>query len=158
MTPPAPIPTNALEALSHWAPIVWLKTNAVAYPSLEILHIIGIALVFGTLWIVDMRILGLMRVFDVNQLAKHVIPWTFAGFLLVAVTGLIMFATRAGELINNAAFTLKIYLIIAAGTNAAVLHARGTIDANTVLTKVQAVISILIWVAVVACGRWIAYV
>ncbi len=158
MTPPTPIPTNTLEALSLWAPIVWLKTNAYVYPSLEILHIIGIALVFGTLWIVDMRLLGLMRVFDVNQLAKHVIPWTLAGFLLVAVTGLILFATRAGELINNSAFTLKIYLIIAAGTNAAVLHARGTIDANTVLTKVQAVLSILIWVAVVACGRWIAYV
>jgi hypothetical protein len=154
----APLPINALEALNLWAPIVWLKTNPYAYPSLEIAHIIGIALIFGTMWIVDMRILGMMCIFDVNQLAKHVIPWTVAGFLLVAVTGLTMFSTRAGDLINNPAFVIKICLIFAAGTNAAVLHARGTIDASSALTKTQAVLSILIWVAVIACGRWIAYV
>ncbi len=158
MTPPVTIPINALEALNQLAPIVWLKTNPYAYPSLEIAHIIGIALVFGTLWIVDMRILGLMRNIDVNQLAKHIIPWTIAGFLLVAVTGLTMFVSRAGDLINNPAFVVKMCLIFAAGTNAAVLHARGAIDVTKVITKVQAVLSILIWVAVIACGRWIAYV
>lgn len=158
MNPLVPIPINALDALNHWAPIVWLKTNPYAYPSLEILHIIGIALVFGTLWIIDMRIFGLMRNFDVNQLAKYVIPWTIAGFLLVAITGFTMFVSRAGDLINNPAFVVKMCLIFAAGTNAAVLHARGAIDAKTVITKVQALLSILIWVAVIACGRWIAYV
>lgn len=158
MNPLVPMPINALEALNHWAPIVWLKTNPYAYPSLEILHIIGIALVFGTLWIIDMRIFGLMRNFDVNQLAKHVIPWAIAGFLLVAITGLTMFVSRAGDVINNPAFVVKMCLIFAAGTNAAVLHARGAIDATTVITKVQALLSILIWVAVIACGRWIAYV
>ncbi len=158
MNPSVPIPITALEALNQSAPIVWLKTNPYAYPSLEILHIVGIALVFGTLWIVDMRIFGLMRSFEVNQLAKHVIPWTIAGFLLVAFTGFTMFVSRAGELINNPAFVVKMCLIFAAGINAAVLHARGAIDATTVITKGQALLSILIWVAVIACGRWIAYV
>lgn len=158
MNPSVPNPINALEALNHWAPIVWLKTNPYAYPSLEIVHIIGIALVFGTLWIVDMRILGLMRNFDVNQLAKHVIPWTIAGFLLVAISGFTMFVSRAGDLINNPAFVVKMCMIFAAGTNAAVLHARGAIDTTKIITKAQAVLSILIWVAVIACGRWIAYV
>ena len=116
MPSPVPNPINALDALNLWAPIVWLKTNPYAYPSLEILHIVGIALIFGTLWIVDMRILGLMRIFDADQLAKHVIPWTIAGFLLAAVTGLTMFASRAGDLINNPAFVIKICLIFAAGT------------------------------------------
>ena len=158
MNPSVPLPINALDALNHWAPIVWLKTNPYAYPSLEIFHIVGIALVFGTLWIVDMRILGLMRVFDVNQLAKHVIPWTIAGFLLVAGTGFTMFITRAGDLIANPAFVVKICLIFAAGTNAAILHARGAIEPTIFSTRFQAVLSILIWVAVIACGRWIAYV
>ncbi|MCY7389032.1 MAG: hypothetical protein LH481_13405 [Burkholderiales bacterium] len=158
MNPTVPMPVNALEALGHWAPIVWLKTNPYAYPSLEILHIIGIALVFGTLWIIDMRILGLMRSFDVNQLARHIIPWTIAGFLLVALSGFTMFVSRAGDLINNPAFVVKMCLVFAAGTNAAVLHARGAIVATMVMTKAQAILSILIWVAVIACGRWIAYV
>ena len=158
MNPSVSVPVNALEALNHWAPIIWLKTNPFAYPSLEILHIVGIALVFGTLWIVDMRIFGLMRIFDVNQLAKHVIPWTIAGFLLVAVSGFTMFITRAGDLIANPAFVVKICLIFVAGTNAAILHARGAIDTSLFSTRCQAVLSILIWVAVIACGRWIAYV
>lgn len=158
MNPSVTVPVNALDALNLLAPIVWLKTNPFAYPSLEIFHIVGIALVFGTLWIVDMRIFGLMRIFDVNQLAKHVIPWTIAGFLLVAVTGFTMFITRAGDLIANPAFVVKICLIFVAGTNAAILHARGAIDAALFSTRCQAVLSILIWIAVIACGRWIAYV
>ena len=46
-----------LRALDQWAPIVWLKTNVYAYPTLEVMHIVGIAMVFGTLWIVDLRLL-----------------------------------------------------------------------------------------------------
>ncbi|MCE2724658.1 MAG: hypothetical protein ACK5YU_13370 [Burkholderiales bacterium] len=147
-----------LAALSQWAPIVWLKTTPVVYPILEIGHIVGIALVFGTLWIVDLRILGRMPMFDVNQLAKHILPWTVAGFLLAALTGLTMFVSRIGDLINNPAFVLKIGLLFAAGSNAAVLHARGAINSDSTLTRAQAILSILIWLAVIVCGRWIAYI
>jgi hypothetical protein len=146
-----------LAALSQWAPIVWLKTAPAVYPILEIGHIVGIALVFGTLWIVDLRILGRMQMFDINQLAKQILPWTIAGFSLAAMTGLIMFVTRIGDLINNPAFVLKICLLFAAGANAAVLHARGAINCESLPTCAQAVLSILIWLAVIACGRWIAY-
>ena len=152
LTPPTP-----LVALSQWAPIVWLKTTPVVYPILEIGHIVGIALVFGTLWVIDLRILGRMPMFDVNQLAKHILPWTIAGFLLAAMTGLTMFVSRISDLIANPAFVLKIGLLFAAGTNAAILHARGAINCESGLTRAQAVLSILIWLAVIACGRWIAY-
>ena len=146
-----------LVALSQWAPIVWLKTTPVVYPILEIGHIVGIALVFGTLWVIDLRILGRMQMFDVNQLAKHILPWTIAGFLLAAMTGLTMFVSRISDLIANPAFVLKIGLLFAAGTNAAILHARGAINCESGLTRAQAVLSILIWLAVIVCGRWIAY-
>ena len=147
-----------LAAFGQWAPIVWLKTTPVVYPILEIGHIVGIALVFGTLWIVDLRILGRMPMFDVNQLAKHILPWTVAGFLLAAMTGLTMFVSRIGDLITNPAFVLKVGLLFAAGTNAAVLHARGAINSESALTRAQAVLSLLIWLAVIVCGRWIAYI
>jgi uncharacterized membrane protein len=150
--------TTPLDALNHWAPIVWLKTTPWVYPTLEIGHIVGIALVFGTLWIVDLRILGQMRMFDANQLARQVIPWTVVGFLLAAMTGLTMFVSRIGDLIANPAFVLKICLLFAAGTNAAVLHARGAINTESGLTRLQAGLSIMIWLAVIVCGRWIAYV
>jgi uncharacterized membrane protein len=147
-----------LQALEKWAPIVWLKTNPFAYPTLEVLHIVGIALVFGTLWIVDLRLLGRLRQFDVNAIAKAVLPWTVLGFMLAAVTGLTMFVSRIGDLISNPAFIVKMCLLFAAGTNAAILHARGPLDDASVLTRVQAALSILIWIAVITGGRWIAYV
>ena len=138
--------------------MVWLRASAYAYPTLETLHIVGIALVFGTLWIVDLSILGGLRGIDTHQVARRVLPWTLTGFLLAAATGLTMFATNVGDLIANPAFVLKMALLFVAGTNAAALHARGAIDVTNPTTRLQAGLSILIWLAVIACGRWIAYV
>lgn len=149
---------SALEALNQWAPILWLKTNAYAYPSLEVLHIVGIALVFGTLWVVDLRILGFLRVFDLSLLARHILPWTLLGFGIAALSGLTMFMTRVGDFIANPAFVLKMSLLMAAGANAAVLHARGPLSAASRATQAQALLSVVIWLAVITCGRWIAYV
>jgi hypothetical protein len=150
-----------LQALNHWAPIVWLKTNVYAYPTLEVVHIVGIALLFGTLWVVDLRLLlriSALEKLDAQVLAKALLPWTIAGFLLAAMTGLTMFVSRVGDLISNPAFIIKMCLLFAAGTNAAILHARGPLDAKSIATRTQAGLSILIWLAVITCGRWIAYV
>jgi hypothetical protein len=149
---------DALNALSQWAPIAALKANAIGYPLLEVIHIVAIALVFGTLWIVDLRILGRMQALPLQRLASYVLPWTLFGFTLAAITGLLMFAMRAGDLIANTAFLLKIVLLFAAGTNAAILHSRGPIDEQSGATRFQALLSIAIWVCVIAAGRWIAYV
>lgn len=150
-----------LQALNHWAPIVWLKTNVYAYPTLEVMHIIGIALVFGTLWVVDLRLLlriSALDKLDAQSLAKALLPWTIVGFLLAAMTGFTMFVSRIGDLISNTAFIVKMCLLFTAGTNAAILHARGSLDAKSVITRIQAALSILIWMMVITCGRWIAYV
>jgi hypothetical protein len=150
-----------LQALDQWAPIVWLKTNVYAYPMLEVTHIVGIALVFGTLWIVDLRLLlriNALDKLDAQLLAKALLPWTIVGFLLAAMTGLTMFVSRIGDLISNTAFIIKMCLLFTAGTNAAILHARGPLDAENVVTRIQAGLSILIWMMVITCGRWIAYV
>lgn len=146
------------DALNQWAPIVWLKTNAYAYPTLETMHIIAIAMVFGTLWIVDLRLLGVIRAIDARLLAKTLLPWTLVGFALALLTGLTMFISRIGDLISNPAFIIKMGLLCAAGANAGVLHARGALDAASAITRFQAALSIAIWIAVIFCGRWIAYV
>jgi hypothetical protein len=150
-----------LDALNHWAPIVWLKTNVYAYPTLEVVHIVAIALLFGTLWVVDLRLLlriGALEKLDLQILARALLPWTIAGFLLAALTGLTMFVSRVGDLISNPAFIIKMCLLFAAGTNAAILHARGPLDAKNTVTRTQAGLSILTRLAVITCGRWIAYV
>ena len=146
-----------LDALSRWAPVVWLKADPYAYPTLEVVHLLGVGLVFGTLWVVDLAIFGRLRFVNANLLAHSVLPWTLAGFLLAAASGMAMFLCDARDLIANPAFVFKMGLLCVAGTNAAVLHARGPIDPDNLASRWQARLSILVWVCVIACGRWIGY-
>ena len=148
---------TALHALGQWAPVLWIRANPYAYPSLEILHLLGVALVFGTLWVLDLAIFGKLRFVEVNQLARHVLPWTLAGFLLAAASGMVMFLAAVGDLIGNPAFVAKMALLCVAGANAAMLHARGPINPGSIATRAQAAVSLLTWVAVIASGRWIGY-
>ena len=154
---PFSIAPRALDALNAWAPIVWLKLNPYAYPTLEIVHILGIALLFGTLWIVDLAILGHLRVFEVNLLARHLLPWTLTGFVMAALSGVTMFLAGVADLIGNTAFVLKMCLLFVAASNAAVLYARGRINTASPATRLQALLSIALWIAIVASGRWIGY-
>lgn len=149
-------PWPVLIALEHNALAVWLRTS-LAYPVLESLHIIGLATMFGSLLIVELRLLGLLRHLEIGVLARAVLPWTLLGFLLVAGTGLSMFFARAAELIANPVFLTKMSLVMTAGLNAAWLHSRGPLDASSLLTRFQAALSLSIWLAVIVCGRWIAY-
>ncbi|MEC5385761.1 hypothetical protein VVD49_08500 [Uliginosibacterium sp. H3] len=135
---------------------LWLRTS-LAYPILETLHIIGLATLFGSLMIVDLRLLGLLRRLDLTALARSVLPCTLAGFALAAATGMTMFYARAGELIANPVFTAKIGLVMLAGCNAGMLHARGPLREDFT-SRCQAGLSVLIWIAVIICGRWIAYI
>lgn len=148
--------TPALNALEHHALAVWLRTS-LAYPVIETLHIVGLATLFGSLLIVELRLLGVIRRVDAGALARLVLPWTLAGFALAASSGAALFFARAAELVSNPVFLVKLLLIATAGINAAWLHTRGPLDAASVATRVQAGLSLMIWLTVIACGRWIAY-
>jgi hypothetical protein len=141
-----------------WSLTEFIRTSPWAYPSLEVVHLVGLGLVFGTLWLVELRLLGIGRRLDVGALAATALPWTLVGFALSVVSGLLLFASRAGELIANRAFLLKMGLIALAGINAALLHTRGALDPQRPGTRLQAAASVLLWIAVIASGRLIAYV
>ncbi len=141
-----------------WSLLEFVRTSPWAYPSIEVVHLLGLGLVFGTLWLVELRLLGVGRRRDAADAAREALPWTLAGFALSAVTGLLLFTASAGELIANPAFQLKMGLIALAGLNAAILHSQGPLDPARPGTRVQAGLSLVLWVAVIAAGRWIAYV
>jgi len=145
-----------LGALEHNALALWLRTS-LAYPVLESLHLIGLATMFGSLLIVDLSLLGAIRKVETAALARAVLPWTGVGFLLAAATGVSMFFARAAELIANPVFLIKMLLVMAAGLNAAWLHSRGPLDVASIQTRIQAALSLAIWLTVIVCGRWIAY-
>ena len=135
-----------------------LKSSAWAYPALEVMHICGIALLLGNLVLLEMRVFGRGAALDVKALASLSLGVAAVGFCLAAASGLLMFASQAAELLTNRAFTLKMILLTAAGCNAAWFHGRASLSRLDRTAKLQMVVSSLIWLAMVACGRWIAYV
>lgn len=157
MSPMGAIEMSALAvAMRQW---LWL------YPIVEIVHLTGIALLVGSIAILDLRLLGLARTLSVRQLASHVLPWSAAAFLLIVPSGLLMFIAHAGDFIQSNVFVLKMCLILAAGTNAAVLHAgamRAAADWEVQrmpppAARIAAGLSLALWVSVIACGRLLAY-
>ena len=135
-----------------------LKSSTWAYPALEVMHIFGIAMLLGNLMLLEMRVFGRGALLDVKALARLSLGIAGVGFSLAALSGLLMFASQAAELLTNRAFTLKMVLLMLAGCNAAWFHGRASLDKLDGLARWQMVMSTLIWLGVITCGRWIAYV
>ena len=138
--------------------ITFLRESAWVYPILEIIHIIGIALLLGNLIVFEARVLGAGKTLDLTALARLALPLAVLGFLLAAMSGLTMFATQALELLGNPAFKWKMLLLAIAGGNAAWFHARGSLKRNDTIARLQVIASVFVWIAVLSCGRLIAYV
>lgn len=154
MNPAAAPMTAAVPAWTGWTA---LAEHPWAYPALEAAHLIGIGLLLGSLAVLDVRVWGCVPVLPVRPLARLSLGCSAAGFGLAAATGLLMFTTQPQELLGNRAFVLKMGLLFLAGLNAAAFHARGSLDRLDRLARAQTLASLAIWVAAIACGRWIAY-
>jgi len=152
----------------------WVEQTALAtamrqemwlYPAVEILHIWGFVVLVGSIAMFDLRLLGLSPRVSVQQLSRHLLPWTWGALLAIVPTGVLMFMAHADEFISNPAFLTKLALIIAAGINAAVFHlgpfrsvpAWDDGVSTPTVAKLHAALSLLIWMGVIACGRLLAY-
>ena len=91
-----------LASLESSSIAVAIRTTVVAFPLIESAHVIGLTLVFGTIMIIDLRMLGLAwtrRPFSV--IADEVLRWTWVAFGIAAVTGALMFITNAAAYYQN---------------------------------------------------------
>lgn len=134
-----------------------LRSHVWAYPALEGVHILGIALLLGNLVTLEMRVWGRAGALPVDALARLALGIALAGFALAAASGLLMFATQPAELLANRSFLVKMGLLAAAAANAAWFHGRGSLRRLDRTARLQMLLSTAIWVGVVFCGRWIAY-
>jgi hypothetical protein len=135
----------------------WVTSVPFVYPVLESVHIVGVALLIGSLVVFELRLWRFGRALDLGALARLALPITLAGFALAATSGLVMFLSQFEEMIANRAFVLKMGLILVAGLNALAFHLRGGWGRDDRRGRLQTVLSLGLWVAVVVCGRWIAY-
>ena len=135
----------------------WIASNPVAYPALEVLHITGIALLVGNLVLLELRVWGLGRELPVAALARLALTLSACGFGLAAFSGALMFASQPAELIANRVFVVKMGLLTLAGANAGLFHARDGLGKLDAIARAQTALSLGLWLAVIICGRWIAY-
>jgi hypothetical protein len=155
-----------LESLEGTALATVVRESAWLYPTAELLNILGFVFLVGAAAMFDLRLLGLSRAVPVRALAGHLLPWSRAGLLVVVPTGLLMFASDATVMAANPAFRLKLLLLLAGGLNALAFHLgpfRSVRDwdrgaPSPARARLAAVLSLLIWTAVIAAGRLIAYV
>ncbi len=128
-----------------------------AYPMLEVVHLLGVGLLLGNLALLELRVFGLGVVLPVMPLARLSLTLVGVGFALAAASGLLMFATQAGELLANRVFTAKMLLLMLAGANAGWFHARQSLQRLDGMARALMAVSTLIWLLVLTCGRWIGY-
>ena len=137
--------------------IAALQSNPWAYPALETLHILGIALLLGNLVALEVRVWGGAAMLPVAPLARLSLGLAAIGFALVAVSGLLMFATQAADLLAQRTFLVKMGLLALAGCNAAWFHGRGSLRKLDLTARLQMLVSTALWLGVLVCGRWLAY-
>lgn len=150
----------------------WLQNTWVArlvaeslwgYPTFETIHTMGMALLIGSLGLINIRILGFKSELPILE-TRRLLPLAWLGFTLNAISGTLLFTSDAVTFAASYTFRLKMILIILGGINAGLIGSKifGQTIANGPVTpttgaKWLAGTSLVFWFGAVICGRLIAY-
>lgn len=153
-----------LEWLQTTAPAVWV--GEVGFPYVESAHVAFLAIVVGTIFFVDARLLGFAaRNMSLTYLSDRLLPWTWGAFIGAVVTGVLMFIGNAVHYASNTPFLIKMGLLVLAGLNMVFFQFvtwRGVQGWDTgqpaAAARIAGAISMLSWAGIVTFGRWIGFV
>jgi hypothetical protein len=157
-----------VDAASPIESLAWVRALAESKPlfaAVETAHTLGFILLVGSVFFFDLRVLGIARRIPVRALARLLLPWSWAALIVILPTGLAMFAVNAGDLLGSGTFKLKMALLLAAAMNAAFFLTGPYASVKDwdveapapPSAKISAVLSLFLWTAIIACGRWLAY-
>ncbi len=145
---------------------VGIRESIYLFPIIEGLHLLGIAVSVGVLCWFDLRLLGLaLRDEPVSKVWAQLMPWALGGFVLMFVTGLLLFWAEAATAYHSFHFWLKLSLLLLAGVNALVFEStvRRNIDewdsdaVPPLNARLAGVASLILWTAIIVTGRTMAY-
>ena len=144
--------------LSTWlreSPSVW------AFPTVLTLHTLGLGVLVGANWMVDLRVLGFARAIPLGVMMRA-FPIMWAGFWLNAATGVLLFVADPAKA-TSTIFMWKLGMIVVGVMLMMALkrklYGRGLeMDRANLAVKTVAVASLALWVAAIGAGRWMAYV
>jgi hypothetical protein len=143
-----------------------IAENEVLFPWIEAFHVLGVTLVFGSIVLVDLRLLNFgFRDQAIDEFCSQYLPITWIAFFLSALTGCLLFMSNAINYANNFNFVFKMFLLLCAGLNMLIFQSffgkklslwSNPIDLP-VLAKVGATCSILLWTCIIVFGRLIGF-
>jgi hypothetical protein len=145
---------------------ILVRESLWGFQILVAIHILGLAVSAGTLVWWDLRLLGIsMQRCRVTEVYRRFMPWTLSGFVVMFITGSMLFTGFATRAYGNLFFRIKMTALLLAGMNALIYHllterdiAKWDHAARLPLrARVAGLISILLWGVVIMAGRMISY-
>ena len=143
-----------------------LRESLWGFPALNLVHLIGLTIAGGTIVFWDLRLLGVgLRHAPVSKVGASLLPWTWAGFAIMFVSGSLLVSIEAGRLYSNIYFRMKVLFLILAGMNVLVFHltvyrsvpAWDQARVTPLRARVAGGLSLLLWFSILSCGRAIGY-
>jgi hypothetical protein len=143
-----------------------IRDSLFLFPLIESTHVFCLAMVFGTIAIIDLRLLGLASTHrSFTQMASDILKWTWAAFALTVLTGSLMFITNAPVYYHNFYFRTKMALLALTGINMLVfeltahrtIHAWDKAPSVPRAGKAVAALSLLMWIGIIVMGRLIGF-
>ena len=155
-----------LESLEASGLATTIRDSLLLFPLIESTHVFGLSLVFGTIAIIDLRLLAIastQRSF--KRMASEILKWTWAAFALTALTGTLMFITNAQVYYHNVFFRTKMLMLVLAGINILVfeltagrtIHRWDKAPSVPPAGKAVAALSLAIWIGIISMGRLIGF-
>jgi len=158
--------TTFLASLESSGIATGIRNSLYIFPLIESTHVFGLAMVFGTIAIIDLRLLGVASTRrSFRRMASDILKWTWAAFCVTAATGALMFITNAGVYYHNFFFRTKMVMLVLAGINMLVfeltagrsIHRWDKESLAPLIGRVTAVLSLAIWITIIFLGRWIGF-
>jgi hypothetical protein len=161
-----PEPTNIWESIEYSSFGISIAESLWAFPLIESFHVMALVTVFGTIMIMDLRLLGVAsNKVPVTAMSSDTLKWTWIGFVIAAITGSLLFISKASTYMVNPYFLTKMGLMAAAGLNMVIFHfvtyksvnewnTSGTLPTGA---KLAGVLSLIFWLIIVFCGRAIGF-
>lgn len=156
---------SVISEIYNWPLATSIRESETAFPVIQTVHVIGIALMAGTIAIVDLRLIGaLFRKLPAVTIARPLLPLTWIGFGLVFISGALLFMAQAEKIYGNTFLRIKLALLVIAGLNVILFHATTykAIESwaegpTPAAARVAGLASLLLWASVIITGRFIAY-
>jgi len=143
-----------------------IAESTYAFPIIEGVHLIGLSIAVGLLFITDLRLADvILKRIPAAVVLQQLLPWVLGGFAAILLSGSLLFMAEASSMLRNPAFAFKLVFIAIAAINAAyfefvIVRRPGVLESSPGLpasVRMAGTASLVLWGLVIVCGRLIPY-